>query len=816
MSKQIIISKRSVSVLLAVLAAVVLYVIVGASPAYALGGWPETPDDTWATNGTVFDTVLSEDGKTLYVGGKFTVARENAPGEDGAKVAVRNLAAFDVATGEVIRTWRPQVTGDAPVVRSVEVKDGKVYIGGKFTAVNGEPRTGLAAVDAVDGSVDPNFAPKIETNDPSIAPTVYTILTGDSRIYIGGFFNFVDGKWRAKLAAVDPAGAVDNGWRPRSARKVFDLEFAADKETIFALGRFRRITGSDGANEVRETVARLYTNTGNLHPWVLPAGIIENPQTAWEALVTPTRLYAAFGDKGPNYVAAFRLDNGDVGSRLWRFDTVGDVYSLALTPDGSRLFFGGHFGLVRLRQTVCGKPLQGLASLNPANGRVYCDWIPPLQPEFNNGNGPWDMTMIGGNQLWVGGGFTHVSGVNQTNLARFTYDPNLKLVNYAPKVDLDGLQRSGLDATYFDNMNFTGPQVSRTDPTVNFNFGNGSPDPGIGSDTFSARWTGQIEAPVSGQYTFTTRSDDGVRLLIEGETVIDNWTDHAPTNDSGTITLEAGKRYDINLDYYENGGGAVIQLYWQPPGQTQTIIPSDNLFYSGGTDYSTTFTGGPTSAVDRDKLDVFDADDLNVKFAKVILTNRPDGNAESLSADTSGTAIIANYDPQTGVLSLSGPAPKADYESVLRTVSYNNVSSSPSSEDRKVTFVVNDGYVDSVAATSTVRAQIMQAGQITPSRNAGADKEKPRIYGISPRLKTADKTPTVRAKITDKGSELSAGNIRLYVDGKRVKKFSYNKRTDRLTHTTKRLSKGQHSVRIVATDKGGNRAVKIWKFKVLR
>lgn len=264
--------------------------------------------------------------------------------------------------------------------------------------------------------------------------------------------------------------------------------------------------------------------------------------------MTGNRLYGGFGAK-PKYAAAFRLDNGNVGSQVWRYGTVGNVQTVALAPDNSRLFLGGHFGIYRLRQSVCGQPLHGLFTVNSNSGAPICDWIPSIEPFEGNTQGPWDMVATG-TALWVGGGFTGVSGTGQSNLARFTYGT----LNHVPQVDLDGYKPGGLDATYFDNINFTGLQISCVDPTVNFDFGTNSPHPNIGPDTFSARWTGQIEAPATGLYTFTTRSDDGVRLLVDGMTLVDNFTDHGPTDDTGTIALEAGKRYDIYLDYYENTG----------------------------------------------------------------------------------------------------------------------------------------------------------------------------------------------------------------------------------------------------------------------
>src|SRR5262249_49491070 len=142
---------------------------------------------------------------------------------------------------------------------------------------------------------------------------------------------------------------------------------------------------------------------------------------------------------------------------------------------------------------------------------------------------------------------------------------------------------TGLAVTYFDNKDFTGATVTRTDATVNFNWGNGSPSPSIGVDTFSARWTGWVQAVESGSYRFQTVSDDGVRVWVNGQILINNWTDHPPTtHTSAAVTLTAGQKYDIKLEYYENTGGAVMQLLWQRPGQgTFAVIPQGQLFPTG-------------------------------------------------------------------------------------------------------------------------------------------------------------------------------------------------------------------------------------------
>src|SRR5215207_487696 len=108
---------------------------------------------------------------------------------------------------------------------------------------------------------------------------------------------------------------------------------------------------------------------------------------------------------------------------------------------------------------------------------------------------------------------------------------------------------TGLQAVYFNNQNFTGAQVSRIDPQVNFNFGTGGPVAGIAKDTFSIRWTGQIKPAFSENYTFKIISDDGVRLWVNHKPMIAAWGQTGKaTNVSVKIPLTAAKKYDIQLE----------------------------------------------------------------------------------------------------------------------------------------------------------------------------------------------------------------------------------------------------------------------------
>ncbi|MFB0555078.1 MAG: PA14 domain-containing protein, partial [Phycisphaerae bacterium] len=116
--------------------------------------------------------------------------------------------------------------------------------------------------------------------------------------------------------------------------------------------------------------------------------------------------------------------------------------------------------------------------------------------------------------------------------------------------------------------------MERIDPTVDFSWGDGSPDPSMRSDDFTVRWTGMIEVPATDTYTFHTETDDGVRLFVNGQRIIHNWTDHSVTHNSGDIALIAGQKYEFILEWYERGGGAVCELSWSTPSLTRETVPS--------------------------------------------------------------------------------------------------------------------------------------------------------------------------------------------------------------------------------------------------
>ncbi len=139
----------------------------------------------------------------------------------------------------------------------------------------------------------------------------------------------------------------------------------------------------------------------------------------------------------------------------------------------------------------------------------------------------------------------------------------------------------GLKGDYYDNNNFTGKTFSRIDKKVDYDWGSGAPDSSFGNDTFSVRWTGKVQAMFSENYTIYVKSDDGTRLWVNGKQLISQWRSLGKVVEyKANISLQAGQKYDIKLEYFENKGSASAQLLWSSTSTPKAVIPQSQL-YSG-------------------------------------------------------------------------------------------------------------------------------------------------------------------------------------------------------------------------------------------
>jgi len=265
----------------------------------------------------------------------------------------------------------------------------------------------------------------------------------------------------------------------------------------------------------------------------------------------------------------------------------------------------------------------------------------------------------------------------------------------------------GLRGNYYNQPDFTGGAVpeswgavdlSRVDPTVNFDWVLGSPDPTIQVDYFTARWYGQIQPLYSDTYTFTVRSDDGCRLWIDKQLVINDWRPKGATDTNGIITLDTTK-HDILLEYFEQGGNASVKLYWtnNAGNISKTIVPLQQLFANQATWTPPAVT--LTSPANGSTVML----PAQVSLAANVVTN--DGIVASIEFYNGSTLITTVTTPPYSTM---WSAPQGSY-SVSAKVVYN--------ESSKETSNVNTVTVNAPATQSVLIDSIVNNGNGTVTIN---------------------------------------------------------------------------------------------------
>lgn len=376
-------------------------------------------------------------------------------------------------------------------------------------------------------------------------------------------------------------------------------------------------------------------------------------------------------NRNTNKLYAYRADN--LGVELWdsgqapgNRDLLGTAtkFSVATVADG-QVFAGTSNALV-----VYGPPVPPTAPPTaPAN-------LTGSAPYFNTVNLSWaDLstnedsfriertTTPGDASSWVevGSVSTNVTAyADATALANTTYAYRVRAYNIylggsysaysntfvveTPDAPKNGTG-DGLAANYYSDSGATSdghlsgpPMVTETDPTIDFDWGSGSPVAGIPADHFSVRWVGTIVAPVGGLYTFSMTSDDGDRLYIDGALVINHWVDHSSATDTYRVGFTAGSQHTVRMEMYEATVDAIAKLHWNYPNQADTAV----TFAGGGatgTYYDDTLSAGAHlggSAIVNPALARVDP---TVDSTTRWLNGDPDGPGTALAGNTNFSAL---------------------------------------------------------------------------------------------------------------------------------------------------------------------------------
>lgn len=259
-------------------------------------------------------------GNTVFVGGKFNNARP-AGAAAGVNTTPRvNFLAYTLSTGVLDTAWSPSFNGQ---VKAIALStDGKtLYVGGDFTAVNGQTRNRLAAFNVATRQLVAGFAPDVNG-------TVNTIAPRGDRVYLGGDFTKINGLWRIRLAALATVNGTAAAWTPQADRVVSSIVFTPDGSKLVVGGQFQYLN----TNSLAEGMGALDPTTGASLPWA--DGIVSfGPNDGFTALRTDgTAIYAtSFNYGAPPGLTQHQFEGtvklrASNGSIIWMEDCHGDSY----------------------------------------------------------------------------------------------------------------------------------------------------------------------------------------------------------------------------------------------------------------------------------------------------------------------------------------------------------------------------------------------------------------------------------------------------------------------------------------------------------
>ncbi|WP_345215731.1 LamG-like jellyroll fold domain-containing protein, partial [Georgenia halophila] len=388
-------------------------------------------------NGVVWSMAMV--GDVVYAGGSFSNARPagSAPGQ--STVPRANIMAFDVATG--------QMTSFAPTfnqqVRSVAVSPDqtRIYVGGDFTSVNGQPRQRIAAFDAATGALLPSFAPPMNYH-------VRAIVATNTKVFVGGNFTGVGSADRGRLAAFNASNGALLDWAPQATGGIVDAITINPEGTKVAVGG--GFTELNGSSNPGYGLGMVDATTGISLPFETNEWVRNGTSNgSIDTLSTDgTYIYGGgwtFGKSGGTWEGVFAA-SWDDGKVHWLNDCHGDTYGVypvgdviytaghahyCENIDGIRQGAGGVGDYPYYRAVAFGREPTGTASWEPDQGRYYnfegqptssqLGWYPSLNAGTYTGQyqGPWSVV---GNSDYVvmGGEFTRVNGTSQQGLTRFT------------------------------------------------------------------------------------------------------------------------------------------------------------------------------------------------------------------------------------------------------------------------------------------------------------------------------------------------------------------------------------------------------------
>ena len=366
---------------------------------------------------------ITEVGGAVFTGGDFAYV-ESASGE---KVDQAFLAAYEVGTGELRRSFRPSINGQ---VKSVEaLPNGLLAVGGTFDTVNGENHNGFVLLDPKTGQVAKQWDIHVQSRISSLPVQVKTLHVRDGYLYLGGSFTHLKGNtsptyaYSRNLARIKLSnGEVDWNWRPVFNGTVNGVNASEGNSHVYVAGYFTQLNGGEAFR-----IANITNPRQSGGDWTHEPSYVPSRAQTWD-LKNERRMWG------------FQFDVQDAGSSVWlggtehmisRYDksSMQRTYS-AITRDGGdfqdlhlsgKTIYGachcGDFiyqGATKIdaewKNATDAQTIRLVAAFDKDTGQVLPEWAPIMNGA--HGYGVWESFVDSTGTLWVGGDISKSLGAN--------------------------------------------------------------------------------------------------------------------------------------------------------------------------------------------------------------------------------------------------------------------------------------------------------------------------------------------------------------------------------------------------------------------
>ena len=414
----------------------------------------------WNPNPNSIVRRVAVGGGTIYAGGTF-----NAIGGQSRS----GIAALDPATG-LATDWDPYPvhpdTCCAGNITALALSGSTLYVGGNFNHIGGKPRARLGAVDVATGLAT-DWDPAPSTGSGTFIVTIKDLSVGAGTVYVGGIFENIGGQARNGLAAVDAASGMATGWNPNpEVAPYFSgppvvAGLLASGSVVYVGGFFSRIAG-----ETRISIAAIDAATGLATSWNPKADYEVNALAANATTVFVGGPLTSVGGEARSGIAAIDLTTGHVTD--WNPSPNNAVYTMDV--NGPIVYAGGEFTVIG------GQQRNHIAALDAASGQAT-GWDP-------NANG-WVSTLVASGPLvYVGGGFAAIRGQLRSCIAALdattglatAWDPSangqvLKLLVNGSSVYVTGQfsMIGGQSRNYIASLDASSGQATSWNPNANGN-----------------------------------------------------------------------------------------------------------------------------------------------------------------------------------------------------------------------------------------------------------------------------------------------------------------------------------------------------------